>query len=207
MSALPPLPQSATASDTEASSQRSMTSSRSSVASSYRSSQRSGGSGRSGSQQHGHGGSSVGSGSVRSSQRSITSSVALGKLQALEGMLSQERRARERAETTLLALQKERSARHEADSRNERSQEQLSSVMSALQRVLTDPQDGNGIRKLQAIVRGAPVRNVATPDLRAEKQHHRQHAVVDHDTIDSNNKEPRSFLDAIGKYDRDQKKK
>lgn len=124
-----------------------------------------------------------------SAGRSISSSVALSKLQQLEDMLLEERRAREQAELTLLQMKKSDLERHESVRRGEHAQKQLTEVMGALQRVLAEPHDAGGIKKLQGIVRGAPVRSVNTPSERSGSQP----------------QEGGSFLDNIGQYERDRK--
>jgi hypothetical protein len=98
------------------------------------------------------------------SERSITSSEAMNKLQLLEKMLSQERKAREQAESTLLMLERERKAKEEAQRRSDAAQKQLSEVMLALQDLVGHPTDAVNIRKLQSIVRGKPtVRKPVAP--------------------------------------------
>ena len=93
---------------------------------------------------------SVGEGS----QRSITSSVALSKLAALENLLLEERRARENAENTLLGLQRERILREEAAKQSEATQKQLNDLLTALRAVVVDPENPTCVRKLQNIIQG-----------------------------------------------------
>ena len=148
------------------------------------------------------------SGSLRGSERSITSSVALQKLSKLEDMLVSERRAREQAENTLLAMQQEKMAQSAQSQRPEAGQEQLGQIMTALQRVLSAPADPAGIQQLQSLVRGAPVRTAATPPASRgaatpASQGKPPRAPVPAPAAD----EPQSFLDAIGQYDRDRKAK
>jgi hypothetical protein len=122
------------------------------------------------------------------SQRSITSQVALEKLQMLEEMLLRERQAREEAESTLLAMQREKVSKEDANRQSQRAQRQLGDVMSALQTILVDPTDARAIRRLQSVVRGSPQAAAGSED-----------AAIRQDA-----KQPsKSFLDGIGQYERD----
>ncbi len=99
-------------------------------------------------------------GSVKStgtSKASITSSQALSKLQDLEALLLAERRAREEAEETLISLQRERIGREAERQKSEQAQKQLSDVMNALTRVVSNPSDPVYRKKLQAILQGQKV--------------------------------------------------
>lgn len=134
-------------------------------------------------------------GSVRTSSqagagstRSISSSQALEKLQQLEQVLNQERHAREEAETTLLALSKERQAKDAALQQSQMAQKQLGEVMSALQKILADPNDGAAIRRLQGVVRSTGVSGT-----NSNSKSGRPAAVEENAT----------FLDGIGQYERD----
>ena len=137
------------------------------------------------------------------SKQSISSSVALSKLQQLEEMLLKERRARETAEATLLAVQRERAARDEATRQSAQAQRQLAEVMSALQSVVACPDEKKNVERLQQILRGNAVRGdvAGTPADPAEKpasQSSSQRAPQD--------KQQRSFLDGIGQYERARQK-
>lgn len=228
MSALPPINDNASQRSSVRSSVRSQTSSKAATAS-IRSSQRSsgsaaahdvavGGSVRSSQRSTGtsnarYSDKSAGSGSVRS----ITSSQALGKLAQLEDMLIRERHARESAENTLLALQKERIAREEATKKSESTEAQLSSIMNALQKVIISPDDTGNIRTLQQIVRnqgpgGARDKNayVAPPSSNGSNRvgttSVRSSVAASSTRSSVRTGEPRSFLDGVGQYERDRKR-
>lgn len=151
---------------------------------------------------------------VGGSERSITSSEALSKLQKLEDMLLAERRAREEAENTLLSIQREKyleggkSGIHRAAGGGADPQQQLSDIMGALQRLLAQPNDPNNVRKLQAIVRGAPVHSANAPPTPTSSQ--QTPSLGPKAGVASETKEedaPKSFLDQIGQFDRDRKAK
>lgn len=137
------------------------------------------------------------------STRSITSSVALSKLRTLEEMLMKERTAREMAEDTLVALQRERIAREQAMKQSEHAQKQLSTVMSALQRVLTQPNDPASVRKLQAIVRGMPVNSATRTDSANAENDSETSSVAEARAAG----QERSTLDGLGQNERDKKKR
>lgn len=160
-----------------------------------------------------------------SSQRSITSSQALSKLQQLEELLLAERKAREQAEETLVALQRERIARDEATHRSEAAQQQLGDVMSALRTAVSNPSDPTTLRKLQAILRGNP-KTVSAAEQPASAY---QSTVVGpsvkpvsapgnkkDDAVDADSSSTAqrlraangqiSFLDGLGQYERDRAK-
>ena len=94
--------------------------------------------------------------SDRTSMRSITSSVALGKLNKLEELLLQERKAREEAESTLITLQRERASREEATRKAEHTKQQLDDVMLALRQVVSAPDDPRNVSKLHSLLQGRP---------------------------------------------------
>lgn len=133
---------------------------------------------------------SVGSASVRS----ITSSVALQKLAQLEEMLVKERQAREQAENTLLALQRERIAREEATKQSQVAQRQLTDVLSALRTVVLSPDEPANVRKLQKILQGRTNSGDDTASTRSAA------------SSNQNNNAPRSFLDGMGQYERERKR-
>lgn len=168
-------------------------------------------SGRASSGRAGGGGSSAG--------RSITSSVALSKLQQLEDMLLEERRAREQAELTLLTMQREKLEREDKLDKGAHAQKQLSEVMSALQRVLAEPHDAGGITRLRNIVRGAPPKSLGPRGGDANTANASaggagaaggagpsSSAAADDGADSTRSGQPRSFLDNIGSYDRDKKR-
>jgi hypothetical protein len=145
--------------------------------------------------------------------RSITSSVALSKLQQLEDMLLEERRAREQAELTLLRMQKDKLERDSKLDKGAQAQKQLSDIMGALQKVLAEPNDTGSITKLRSIVRGAPVRSVggrpndstsASKPAAANSQ--RDETGSEARSSAGAEEKPRSFLDNIGSYDRERQK-
>ena len=214
MSALPPINDNASQRSSVRSSVRSHASSKGAGGSSVRSSQRSTGSAahqveagvggsvrssqRSGSQRYSD--KSAGTGSVRS----ITSSQALGKLAQLEEMLIRERHAREHAENTLLALQKERIAREEATKKSDNTEKQLTSIMNALQKVIISPDDTGNIRKLQNIVRTQGNGKKGCHD--DDDDSVRSSAAASSTRSSVRTGEPRSFLDGMGQYERDRKR-
>lgn len=120
---------------------------------------------------------------------SISSSVALGKLAQLEKMLLEERRAREEAENTMLALQRERIAKDEATRKFEATERQLAAVMEAVKGVVSNPENPGNIRKLKTILTGVSDTSQAA------------------DPVATNSDgRPRSFLDAVGQYERDRER-
>ena len=123
---------------------------------------------------------------TNNSTRSITSSVALAKLDQLEKMLLSERAARMEAENTMLALQQERLARDEALRKSEAAQKQLNDVLKAVRSVVDAPDNPGNIRRLQAVITGRPLTGGSVPSIEAEH--------------------PRCFLDGIGEYERQRNK-
>lgn len=146
--------------------------------------------------------SNNGGAAATGSQRSINSTQALEKLQLLEEMLARERQAREEAEGTLLALQKERQAKDLALRQSQSAHRQLNDVMSALQKILVDPQDTSAIRRLQAVVRGSP-QAVATMSQPSATRHAVGPSSSDVEPTPAGG--TGSFLDGIGQYERDRK--
>ena len=149
------------------------------------------------------------------SKRSITSSQALGKLDQLEKLLLEERRAREQAEDTLLALQRERVGRESERQKSEQTQKQLSDVMSALSKVINNPSDPIGRRRLQAILQGHHVTQTSpTPSLPpvAGSNGRGSDAVSVASTTSSQRVQRAkeqgniSFLDSLGQYERDKER-
>lgn len=123
------------------------------------------------------------------SNRSITSSVALGKLAQLEQMLLEERGARENAENTMLQLQRERIVRDEASRRQAALEKQLEKVMTAVKSVVSDPENPSNVRKLKAVLTGGSASS--TPSERG--------------AVNSEGRQ-RSFLDGVGQYEREREK-
>jgi hypothetical protein len=153
----------------------------------------------------GHG-SQRSTGGASTAGRSITSSVALSKLQQLEDMLLEERRAREQAELTLLKMQKQKLERDDKLDKGAAAQRQLAEVMGALQTVLAEPHDAGGIAKLRNIVRGAPVRS-APRSSGGGTSHLGVEGAGSNPVRTASAQEPRSFLDNIGSFDRERQKR
>jgi hypothetical protein len=123
------------------------------------------------------------------SNRSITSSVALGKLAQLEHMLLEERSARESAENTMLQLQRERIVRDEASRRQAALEKQLETVMAAVKGVVADPDNPSNTRRLKAVLTGGQTSSAAS----------------ERDAVNSEGRQ-RSFLDGVGQYEREREK-
>lgn len=133
------------------------------------------------------------------SSRSITSSVALGKLAQLEEMLIAERRAREDAENTMLALQRERIAREEAVRRSESSEKQLADILHAVRTVVAAPENPGNIRKLQTLLKGGAAQGGSSGATSSTPP------TVTDPTLNSDGR-PRNFLDSVGQYERSREK-
>src|SRR3989338_3441814 len=86
-----------------------------------------------------------------SSVRSITSTVALEQLRQLDDVLMRERHAREEAERTLQILQQERADKHAATRRSEKTERQLQTILSTLNKVLENPDDVKKLQNLQRV--------------------------------------------------------
>jgi hypothetical protein len=161
--------------------------------------------------------------SAAGSQRSITSSVALSKLAALETLLLEERKARENAENTLLGLQRERILREEAAKQSECTQKQLNDLLTALKAVVVDPDNPACVRKLQGIIQGrdtplngsrlptpaAAVPPPPPPLVSVLSSKEKEEALASlrksgntYSEGSSNLGRPRHFLDALGQYER-----
>jgi hypothetical protein len=157
------------------------------------------------------------------SQRSITSSIALSKLAALETLLLEERRARENAENTLLGLQRERILREEATKQSEATQKQLNDLLVALRAVVVNPENPTCVRKLQGIIQGRDTPLSASgqatpaaaippppppPAVFTNKEKEEALAAIRKggngtaSDASSNLGRPRHFLDALGQYER-----
>lgn len=87
--------------------------------------------------------------SGRGSSRSVSSSVAMAQLSQLEAVLLKERQAREEAERTLQFLHAEKMDKDAVTKRSERSEKQLQTLLTQLQRVVSNPNDPERIRTLQ----------------------------------------------------------